>query len=86
MEKNLEELFAGKERKRDIEICTKCQWFHNHDGKTFGCGNVLKGHGHPWCAESYESLPKEYFERAHIFIADEKECLQNRSTKEIENV
>ena len=78
MNKNLEEVFKERKKIRDIEKCRDCPYFHNHGNVEFGCGNVLKGHGHPWCSESYEPLKKEWFEKAHIFIADATKCRQEK--------
>lgn len=72
----LEAVFTDKPAIRDINVCKNCQHFHDHKDGTYGCGNVLKGHGHPWCAESYEPLRREWFEKAKIFIADKAQCLQ----------
>lgn len=72
----LEEYFKNKEKLRDINVCRTCSHFHSHDDGTCGCGNVLKGHGHPWCKESYEPLKEDWFEKAGIFIADKEKCLQ----------
>lgn len=75
-EAELEAFFNGREKARDIEVCKKCRHLHDHGDGTYGCGNVPKGHGHPWCAESYKPLKEEWFEKAGIFIADKEQCLQ----------
>ncbi|MBQ7694864.1 MAG: hypothetical protein IJT50_07040 [Lentisphaeria bacterium] len=62
---------------RDFETCRQCRFlFHEVWGNNgYMCANTPRSFGHPWCRESREPVSKEDFEKVHIYILNEKECL-----------
>jgi len=81
MEKDLEQIFSTLEKKRDIEKCSGCHFFSEHEDGTFCCRNVSHFFGHPWCFESRLPLKKEWFEKATINFQYRDLCQQSMDFK-----
>ena len=62
---------------RNFEICKGCRFLFKETWGNDGyiCADTPRGLGHPWCRESREPVSKDDFEKVHIHILDEKECL-----------
>lgn len=76
LEQKYEEVFNGKERKRDIGKCRGCHFFSDHGDGTFCCRNVSHFFGHPWSFESRRPLKAEWFEKATINFKYRDLCSQ----------
>ena len=62
---------------RKFETCQGCRFLFEETWGNNGYirANTPRGFGHPWCRESREPVSKDDFEKVHIYILDEKECL-----------